>query len=736
LQQFIFLTITGLCTAAVFAVAASGLVLTYTTTGVFNFAHGAIGMLGAFMFWQLHVHWGMPTWLALLIVLGVIAPAFGAALEVGIMRRLQGTSDATQLVVSVSLLAATLGLGQWLWSPQESHPIQHFWEGSTTSILGVRVTVHAIFAFGVAVAVAVGLRLLLYRTRAGITMRAAVDDRPLSTLNGAKPDRSAMLAWAIGCSLAALAGILIAPDQGLQHLILALLIVNAYAAALIGRLRSLPLTFLGAVILGLADAYGNGYLPKIGDKGLPGQLAPYFSGFRPAIPIIILFIVLLVLPQSRLRGHTAARSRERFPEPTYRGSLLAAVLLIGVVAVVSSLVTDADALQLSKVLGFAMIALSLVPLVGYAGQISLCQMSFAGIGAVVMAHHGAGGQPIALVYAAIICGLVGAIVAIPALRLSGVYLALATGAFAVILDRWIFNLPSFDAGPVHVEIFGALSLPVDRLHLPGIDPSSEKAYLVVVTAVFCALAMGVVALRRSRYGDRLLALKDSPAACATLGLNLTATKLGVFALSAAMAGVGGAVYAGSLGTVSPERFSFFESLPLLLLAVVGGIGSAGGAVFAGLVLFGIPIVASTWGTIDIAVQSLPGVRDLSDVLKVLPGLMGIGLGRNPNGVVPDLAKRFEPVRHSRPVLVGLGVVLAALVAAAEQGALGGWWFGTLSIVAIFGTIPIAEARERRGQAVTGADDVPLEWIGIDRPYTEADVRSMDEALALPDVVSV
>jgi branched-chain amino acid transport system permease protein len=363
-------------------------------------------------------------------------------------------------------------------------------------------------------------------------------------------------------------------------------------------------------------------------------------------------------------------------------------------------------------------------------------MSFAGIGAVVMAHHGTGGQPIALLYAAVICGVVGAIVALPALRLSGVYLALATGAFAVILDRWIFNLPSFDVGPAHIEIFGALSQPVDRLHIPGIDPSSEKAYLVVVAAVFAVLAMGVVALRRGRYGDRLLALKDSPAACATLGLNLTATKLGVFALSAAMAGVGGAVYAGSLGTVSPERFSFFESLPLLLLAVVGGIGSAGGAVFAGIVLFGIPIVASTWGTLDVAIQSLPGVRDLSDVLKVLPGAMGIGLGQNPNGVVPDLARRFEVVRTAKPVLVGLGVVLAALVAAAEQGALGGWWFGTLSVVAIFATIPIAEALERRGLAAEQADEVPLEWLGIDRPYSDADVRRINEGLALPDVVPV
>ena len=173
MHQFLLLTITGLCTAGVFAIAASGLVLTYTTTGIFNFAHGAIGMLGAFTFWQLHVEWGLPTLVAVALVLVVIAPAFGVLLELGIMRRLQGTSEATQLVVSVSLLAASLSLGLLVWSPQDAHPIDRFWEGSNLHILGVAVSWHQAFSFLVAVAVALGLRMLLYRTRAGVTLTPA-----------------------------------------------------------------------------------------------------------------------------------------------------------------------------------------------------------------------------------------------------------------------------------------------------------------------------------------------------------------------------------------------------------------------------------------------------------------------------------------------------------------------------------------------------------------------------------
>src|SRR5438477_8122868 len=358
MDKFLALTFAGLCTGGIYAIAASGLVLTYTTTGVFNFAHGAIGMLGAFTYWQLKVDWGLPTPLAVAIVLLVIAPLFGAGLERVIMRRLQGTSDATQLVVTVSLLAASLGLTQWIWSPQESHPLGHFWEGNTISIGPVNVTWHKAFAFLVAIAIALVLRVVLFRTRAGVTMRATVDDRPLVTLNGGQPDGSAMLAWAIGCSLAALAGILAAPDQGLSP-VLALLIVNAYAAAIIGRLRSLPLTFLGAVILGLTDAYFSAYLPT---------RSGYLQGLRLASPAIVLFIVLLLIPNPRLRGHV--RTREYFPSPSWSGALALVGLIVFGAAVLASTLSAPDASIYVRIFPFAIFALSLVPITGFAGKLS------------------------------------------------------------------------------------------------------------------------------------------------------------------------------------------------------------------------------------------------------------------------------------------------------------------------------------------------------------------------------
>jgi hypothetical protein len=213
-------------------------------------------------------------------------------------------------------------------------------------------------------------------------------------------------------------------------------------------------------------------------------------------------------------------------------------------------------------------------------------------------------------------------------------------------------------------------------------------------------------------------------------MGLTATKLSVFAFSAAIAGVGGAVYAGALGTMSPDRFTFFASLPLLLLAVVGGIGSAGGAIFAGLVLYGIPLVTGTWSDVDSSLQSLPGLADIGALLALTPGLMGIGLGHNPNGVVRDVAARFEPARQRPEVLAGLAVVLGLLVVATETDVIGGWWFGTLAVVAIFATPSIAQLLGRR--ETRRSADVPLEWLGIDRPFTAADVRAIDAVVALPE----
>ncbi len=707
MSELLSLTVIGLCTAAIFALAASGLVLTYTTTGIFNFAHGAIGMLGAFAYWQLQVDWGWPVWLSLLVVLALLAPALGVAIEHGIMRGLTDAPETVRLVVSLSLLAALLGLGLYVWSPQEPHSTRLLFPGHRVRIFDVNVSWHQASAFVLAGLTAAGLRLLLHRTRAGLDMRASVDSRPLAMLHGARPDRSALLAWSIGCSLAALAGILIAPLSSLSHTNLTLLIVNAYAAAMIGRLRSLPLTFAGAVVLGLADSYAIGYVPT-------GNA--YFSTFRFALPVVILFVVLLVIPPPTLRTRATAASREDIPRPSWRGSLLVAAGIVTTAGVLAGLLTEADALRTAKIFGLALIALSLVPLAGFAGQISLCQMSFAGIGAVLMAHHGQGGDPLMLGVVGVACGAIGALIALPALRLSGIYLALATAAFAVFLDRWVFNLPNFDLGPWTIKLFEFGTLPVDPIDVPGVG-ESRRAQLVTLAVAFAFLYLVVVGIRRSTFGHRLLAMKDSPAACATLGIDVTRMKLAVFALSSAMAGVGGALFAGTMGSVSAQTFSLFESLPLLLFAVVGGIGSASGALFAGLALGGFPIAVGVWPW-------------LSSLNLVFAGTLGVALGRNPNGAVSDVAAQYRVLGTAPVALVGLVVTVASGALLAAVDVLSGWgllyWVATALVV----WPATAQIAQRRRELSTRERIPDLEWAGVDRPFSAAELAVVARGLGL------
>jgi branched-chain amino acid transport system permease protein len=333
---------------------------------------------------------------------------------------------------------------------------------------------------------------------------------------------------------------------------------------------------------------------------------------------------------------------------------------------------------------------------------------------------------VALVLVAIICAAVGAIVAIPSIRLTGLYLALSTAAFAVFLDSWVFRLPAFDLGPWHldgghpyrIQLFNQGVIPVKPLDLPLLDTTTNASRLVVLAVIFAAMYLLVVAVRRSSFGERLLALKDSPAAAATLGMNVTLLKLGVFALSAAMAGVGGALWAGTQGSVSPERFALVESLPLLLLAVVGGIGTAGGALFAGLILGGLPIAIGIWPV-------------LANVNRLLPGTMGVALGRNPNGAVRDIAQRYGIIREVPVLLAGLLATMAVIAGLAVTGAIDGWTLTILSALALVVWPQSAEiiVARRQPRSVGG----PLEWAGVDRPFTEDDLRTVNAALALEEV---
>ncbi|CAN5719058.1 hypothetical protein BH10ACT1_BH10ACT1_05970 [soil metagenome] len=786
------LLVNGLVTGAVFAIAACGLVVTYSTSGIFNFAHGALGMFCAYAYWTLRYdqHWPAP--LALAMVLLVIAPLLGAALYQVVIRGLGDASEVVKLVVPISVLLATISLANWIWKPDRPHTIQPFFGADhQVTLFGVVLLWHDLTVVAVAIGLAIGLRLLLYRTRTGVAMRAVVDDRSLVELTGGRPDRTSLVSWMLGVSLSALAGILITPFGGgsLSTTLLTLLVINAFAAAMFGRLRNLPLTFVGAIVLGLATRMAfekpTGLMPTSFD---------WRGNLRVAVPMIMLFVVLLVLPQDRLRGAVQLRHRERFAMPTGRDAVVAAGAFLVIVFGLTRILEPSPLIMVGTALAMATIACSLVLLVGYAGEVSLATMALAGIGGVVLFHH-VGHDPesraglLAYLIAMAVCAVVGAAMALPALRLRGLYLALATAAFSLGVEQMVFKefgvgrriypatlvvlvglgalatwtavrsrglrtgaavlagsaaVAALAAGNGWLQreqwspIFPNGSLSVPRPELFGIDFTPQANFVLLLAGVFTVVALGLVALRRSAYGRRLTAMKNSPAASATLGMDIVRMKLSVFMLSAGIAGLGGALFAQQLGSVTADRFSLFESMSLLMLLVVAGAGYVSGGLAAGL-LYGVTFVvlSSVLTTLGEELPAFDGpLHWLAQFTAVLPALIGIGLGRNPSGFLEGIFVQWRPlVRHVKPVFLAAVAVEVALWGLAVRDDITGWTFA-LATAALATAAPRVAAMLKPaafGRVVPGppaaeADAVPLELVGILRPFSDSDRRQMDRVL--------
>lgn len=612
MTTFVALTLVGLVTGCVYALTAAGLVVTYTTAGVFNFAQGAMGMMGAFSFWQLWQAWNIPLGFSLLIVLGVFAPLFG----VGVARFLfngRSAGNDQSLALTLALLLVLLGAANAIWKPTTARMVP-LWAGHGSITIGI-LTINAmqLLIIATAIAIAVGLRLLFTHTRLGMAMRAAVDNPDLLSLYGQEPARVQQVAWALSSMLAALAGVLLVPLIQMNILNMTLLVVNGYAAAMIGRLRSLPRATIGALVLGLAISYAIGYSPQL---HLDNHQSIEIT-LQQGMPMLLLFAVLVFLRPDPLRaGVLAARRLPSIPSLTQTTVVAAAGLVVAIV--LSRTLSDANLETASLAVVMALIAASLVLLSGYSGQTSLCVLSFAGVGAYVMAKAGSH-TVLGVFLAVVVSAAVGALVALPTLRLRGLFLALATFAFGGIMDIAFFGQRFGDSG----------SLVVHRLSIPGLSLHSDRSYFVFCSAAFLAAGVGLLAVRRGRYGRQLAALDDSPAACATIGLRITRLKLAVFAVSSGLAGFAGALY-GGLGAqiISSNDFAALQSAVLYLLLRVGGVKTVTGALIAGVVTAALPVVQ----------QHVPSLGGLAFLVT---GIASLFIGRFPAGLAGEIGRLVE-----------------------------------------------------------------------------------------------
>jgi ABC-type branched-subunit amino acid transport system permease subunit len=607
LHQLLTYAIPGLPYGCVFALVAIGLVLTYQTSGVFNLAFGAQAYVSAVIFFVLveDHHWS--NWAAFVVAVIVIAPLLGLILDRVLFRYIRTSSVAVKLITAIglsigipSIVDYAFGNKQRLRPPSIAPNPDHVYRLGSYHLGG-----NELFTVVVTVGLVVAFGLLFRFTAIGLRMRAVVESPRMVELAGINASVVSATAWALSSLVAGLAGVMLAPLYGnvaVNNFNLVLL--AAVAAAAIGGMASIPLTLVGGAVLGVGQQLLAGYLPLN---------SVWATGLRPSFPFLILVLVLLVSPAVR-RGRAVTDPLAGVDPPppplaaTLRDASLQRVTRIGfpvfvaVVLYVSLFVLSAHYLGLATdILIYSIIFLSFTVVTGLSGQISLCQMTFAGFGAFTAAQlatrHGVSFL-VAMLIGAAVAAAIGAVVALPALRLSGLYLALATLAFAIMADGFLFPLDWIGKGQT--------GLAVPRPIVGPIDFSAGRSFFLLCLGILVICSFAVILVRKGTIGLFLAAMRGSEVAAASVGINRARAKVTVFALSAAIAGIGGALLAASTNHADAQTFAYQYSLVFIVLVLTTGARTVEGAINAAAFFVIIPEILSHFGSLAVLEFALFG----------------------------------------------------------------------------------------------------------------------------------
>ncbi|MFF9979293.1 ABC transporter permease subunit [Streptomyces erythrochromogenes] len=630
--------LSGLVSGALYALLATGLVLSYSASGLFNFAHGATAYLCALAFYELHSGLGWPAVPAALLVVFVLAPGLGWGLDRLMFRRLARVGETAQIVATIGLLVALPAAGLWAvelladaGAPVKPAENRFGLPGVGPSPAkswqlteGVGIDSDQLITWVVTALVAVALWVLMRHTRIGLQLRAAVDNRSLTELRGISADRLSSVAWMIASALAGLAGVLATPLLGLSAHDFTLFLFVSATAAVIGRFASVPLAFAGGLGLGVLQNLVAGY----------ASFAESLTGFRTAVPFLILFGGLLVLTR---RARTAGVPSADVPPVDHlagapwgrRWGVWAAGAGLLCVAFYT-VTTPFWSGLLAQGLAVALVFMSFTVVTGLGAMVSLAQGTFVTGAALVAGLLMSRGWPFAAALAVGTCAaaLLGALVALPALRLGGRSLALATLALAFLADQVLFQLRWLRNGDT------GWSIP--RPVLGPVDLSDDRALGVALVVLVALVAAGLSALRGSPSGRAMLAVRSAPAAAAASGVSVLRTKLLLFTLSAGLAGFGGVLYASYNTRITATDFTAMTGLVWLAVVVAAGMRRPQYAVVAGLVYAVAPRLLSDY------------VTESAHLPVILFGLAGLALANDPDGYCAAVPVRLARRRARMP----------------------------------------------------------------------------------------
>ncbi|MGD6746393.1 ABC transporter permease subunit [Streptomyces sp. BH106] len=577
------LTLAGLSVGAAAALTGIGLIVTYRATGVLNFAHGAIAMLCAYLLRQLVVVWEAPLWAAAALVLLVVAPGFGLALERWVFRPLavSGGDPARTLVASIGVFVLLVGAAALLWGTGAQEDAPRLLPGEPWGQLAV------------ACAIGGAVWAVTRWTRFGGELRAVVDNRPLAVLGGIDADRVAAAGWAFGTFTAGLTGVLLAPYVRLDPYGLPLLVMEVVAVAVAAGMRRLGVAVGAALAIGVAQSQLTRLHPR-------GWAEPLVQSVGANLFVVALLIAALALPGVGGKGALPTTVTRRTRAAPREAWLVAGVLFLLPLGFAGS-----DLRTSIQVPALALILLSLVLVTGRAGQLALGQAAFAGLGALFATLLTTGRFPgvpqlpglAALLVAILLVAPLGLLTAAPAIRRHGLALALATFAVGVGVSRFVFAQPYATSGltPPRPAGFG-----------------DDRAFCLLELTLLAGALTVVAGLRRGRVGRALAAVRDHEAGASAAGVRVPALKVAVFVVGAGLAALGGGLLTFGLHSFDPSAYDPIRGLLWFAAIVVLGADSPFAALLGAALLV----------TLDAGARG--GVAALA--IGVLAVLVGRGVG--------------------------------------------------------------------------------------------------------------
>jgi ABC-type branched-subunit amino acid transport system ATPase component/branched-subunit amino acid ABC-type transport system permease component len=642
-HHLVFLLL-GLANGAVFASLALALVVTFRSSGVINFATGAIALFAAYMYGFLRqgqlfdpipglpttVHLGTSSlgfWPALVLSL-VITALFGLLLYGVVFRPIRSAPPVARAVASLGVTVLLTGLMQQRvgYNPVN---VSGIFPSTTYKLGSVHVSGDRIWFAITVIGVALVLASVYRFTKFGLNTRAAAETEKGAYVSGISPDRIAAVNWMISSSVAGLAGILIAPLVPLVPSAYSLFIVPALAAAILGRFQGIAIAVGGGLVIGMLQSDTTYLQSKY--SWLPS------SGMPELIPLILILLVLIWrAPNLPARGELIRGTLGRAPRP--KGLAVPTVLSAGAAVIALLLLHGSWRAAMVSSLAFAVITLSQVVVTGFAGQVSLAQLVLAGTAGFLLSpltESWGVPFPIAPIVAALGSMVIGVAVGLPAARIRGLPLAVVTLALAVALEAvWFKNLDLVSSNGKNVKgptLFGL------NLRVGAGSAFPRLAFCFTVLAVLIIVAIGVAKLRTSRLGSAMLAVRANERSAAAAGINVVRTKLAAFAIAAFIAGIGGSLVAYQQTNVTFDQFDAILGLGLFATAYLAGVTSVSGGILAGILAYG--------GIVYRGMQqglSLGGWYDaISGVGLILTVIL------NPEGIVGPIHLHWAAFRQKR-----------------------------------------------------------------------------------------